>query len=348
MKKSKKIDIIFILYIFIGTIYFMIKSFLDGSFDITAPTLEMIKTATIEQLFLWFLFGICIFILLFIMSFILCIFQNFLIVAIYIGYKISIRSHHKNKLDKNDFNYNSYYRDIIKNYSVGELSYIDNFNIDRNTVSATILSLEQKKKIKIGENITVIDNTCDNLKENEKYILNKINSNNFKNIDLDKFQEIIIKDCLENNLLEKRVDIKNNNKKFIIKYIFTLIILVFLNIILSNFLYNKQVNNFLFILAIFMFLLVGITAFLFFAAPIIIISFYNRYHTLNRLDPYIRSKKAKKINKNLEGLKKFINDFTLLDEKKLEEFKLWEEYLIYTVMFGKNKDIIDKINSKFN
>lgn len=44
--------------------------------------------------------------------------------------------------------YKAYYRDILKNYSPAELSYIDKFEIlFRNDVAASLLSLELNKNI---------------------------------------------------------------------------------------------------------------------------------------------------------------------------------------------------------
>jgi uncharacterized membrane protein len=39
------------------------------------------------------------------------------------------------------------------------------------------------------------------------------------------------------------------------------------------------------------------------------------------------------------GLRKFLKEFTLLDERELKEVKLWKDYMIYATLFG----IADKV-----
>ena len=65
------------------------------------------------------------------------------------------------------------------------------------------------------------------------------------------------------------------------------------------------------------------------------------------ITPYVRTKIAKKINENLEGLKNYIKDFSNLKEKDKEALTLWNEYLIYSVMFGQNTKVIEEYKSKF-
>ena len=57
---------------------------------------------------------------------------------------------------------------------------------------------------------------------------------------------------------------------------------------------------------------------------------------------YKRTPKGKEINKKLEGLKLYLKDYSLLSEREYKEIELWEEYLIYSVMFGQNKNVIEE------
>ena len=54
------------------------------------------------------------------------------------------------------------------------------------------------------------------------------------------------------------------------------------------------------------------------------------------------SEKGKDLNLKLMGLKNLIKDFSNMDERDKNELVLWEDYLIYSVMFGNNKNIVDK------
>ncbi len=55
-----------------------------------------------------------------------------------------------------------------------------------------------------------------------------------------------------------------------------------------------------------------------------------------------RSSKGKEINEKLEGLKSFFQDYSMLSEREAKEVELWEDYLIYSVMFGHNKKIVEE------
>ena len=56
----------------------------------------------------------------------------------------------------------------------------------------------------------------------------------------------------------------------------------------------------------------------------------------------IRTLKGEEVNLKLEGLKNFLNDFSLLNEKSKEELIIWQDYLIYSVIFNQNTKIVDK------
>lgn len=53
-----------------------------------------------------------------------------------------------------------------------------------------------------------------------------------------------------------------------------------------------------------------------------------------------RTDEAEKINKNIEGLKNFLNDFSLISERERKEIENWDRYLVYSVMLGSNKKIV--------
>ena len=57
---------------------------------------------------------------------------------------------------------------------------------------------------------------------------------------------------------------------------------------------------------------------------------------------YKRTQKGKELNRKLEGLKHYLKDYSLLSEREAKEIELWEDYLIYSVMFGQNKKVIEE------
>ncbi len=77
------------------------------------------------------------------------------------------------------------------------------------------------------------------------------------------------------------------------------------------------------------------------------ISFITTYAKEHANDPYIRTKKGKEINKYLEGLKNYLKDFGNFEEKSHQELILWEDYLIYSVIFNLNTKIIKEYEQFF-
>lgn len=57
-----------------------------------------------------------------------------------------------------------------------------------------------------------------------------------------------------------------------------------------------------------------------------------------------RTSKGRELNLKLEGLKEYLKDYSLLDEREVKEIELWEDYLIYSVMFGQNKNIVEEFD----
>ena len=47
------------------------------------------------------------------------------------------------------------------------------------------------------------------------------------------------------------------------------------------------------------------------------------------------------------GLKKFMEDFSLIDEREIPELVLWEQYLVYATGFGIAKRVLKQLKSKF-
>ena len=61
------------------------------------------------------------------------------------------------------------------------------------------------------------------------------------------------------------------------------------------------------------------------------------------LPKYHYTIQGKTIFTNLIGLKKYIQDYSAMKDRKKEDLILWEEYLIYSVMFGENNKIVEDI-----
>lgn len=82
--------------------------------------------------------------------------------------------------------------------------------------------------------------------------------------------------------------------------------------------------------------------------PFATIIYLGKYYRLNKQNPYIRNKQARNINKKLEGLRKYVKDFSQLSESQYNEIVLWEDYLIYSVILGQNSKIVKEIMKKIS
>lgn len=216
------------------------------------------------------------------------------------------------KYSKNDiFKQDNYYRDIILNYGLAELSYIDNFKLDNNKdVVAILLSMESKGIISFNNNKIKITNETKKLKKSEKYILSLVKRKSLCELDVEKLKEETINDCIEDGLLY----IINKKACFFCLCINSIIIM------LSYFI-SFRYSAYIFYFSIIIFSLI-ITMI---------------------IDPYRRTKSGIEINRKLEGLKNFLKDFTLMDKKEHKELLLWDDYLVYSVLFGQNKRIVEEV-----
>ena len=61
------------------------------------------------------------------------------------------------------------------------------------------------------------------------------------------------------------------------------------------------------------------------------------------MENYVRTEKGSEINYKLEGLKNYIKDFSILDEKDKDYLSLWGEYLIYSTIFNLNNNVLNEM-----
>ena len=84
-----------------------------------------------------------------------------------------------------------------------------------------------------------------------------------------------------------------------------------------------------------------------FNLPISLATYFYTYIIKAKNNDYIRTKKGEEINQNLEGLKNYLKDFSSLHEKDEKSLALWEDYLIYSVIFSQNTIVVKNIWNKY-
>lgn len=226
----------------------------------------------------------------------------------------------------------NYYRDMIKNISPAQLSYIDDYGIEtKKDILATFLMLHIKGNIKIKRNkIELISKY--KMKEEEYYNLSRTETMVLECISKNKsplkmpntFEKMLLEDLDEAKLIEKEDTFPPH---FYIKKVLQIIYGLFLiicarvtNILISPFMYGG-----------------GIVVFIY---SIMWLASSNNYN-LNKpllMESYKKlTPKGNEIRLKLTGLKSFLRDYSLMKFREVKEIELWDEYMIYSVILNDNK-----------
>lgn len=216
-----------------------------------------------------------------------------------------------------------YYREIPANYGPEVLAYLLNKKIEPNDLSASIMNLINKKVITVEKNLG---------SKKEDYLLKKEGSDvnaaeqNVLDLVFDTQNSILLSDFkkkakksyesflsryddwkLQAIAISRAEDFYETNNKKNLAIIYSII-----GLVLTFVLYKKYIN---FLIYIIVFLL-GIGSLIYFVS-------------ITK-----RSKKGNNDYSKWMGLKRFLKDFSLMDEKSLPEVALWEKYLVYAMPLG--------------
>ena len=224
-----------------------------------------------------------------------------------------------------------YYRDILKECSLIDLSYLDNRELDfESDIVATVLTLQLKGKIKISNGrITILDKNKDNLLRYEEIVLHLLT------IDEQEYDssKLIFKDDMltilyqEGKYCELKKKFINDFKMFSMESIEKSGIAISL----KGFSRLKNPNS---IFYGFFGILIGITGHL---LPVTLSM------PKNSIINYAITSKGKEIEKQLLGMKMFLKDYSNMADKEFNEFGLWNEYMVYSVILNDNKKIKKEI-----
>ncbi len=244
-----------------------------------------------------------------------------------------------------------YFRDLIKFYSIGELSYLDGFRLrNPNDIIATLLKLERSNYIEIRDNkIYLLDCDDKNLKFSEKYILSHIQDGYLVlNDDLDYIYDVE-DECERDGLIKKislddhfnRIDAEMKSTKRVNTIGVILLVLGTIGgYILSSY-YGSSPASFLSHASTWIMIAmvdIGIIIIVICFIKKVISSF--KYHGQIKVH-FKLTEKGKSLYYKLYGLKNFLNDFSNLETEKSKGLFIWDDYLIYSVMFGFNKQIVN-------
>ena len=260
-----------------------------------------------------------------------------------------VKKYKKYRLSIDDFKKNNgYYRDLLKDYNPLELSYNNNYSLDDNALIAMILYLQKKNVLYLkGNSYYVNGDNLNGLTNIEKEFVDCVTNSKGKQIEVSRVNitNIVNKSCYDKKLLDigdiPKQKIIFDIIKAIICYVVLFIAWTNINSILNLL---PKVENVFFVFTIFGILIILLLFIIFY--PFVIFFKYSLLFFLIKIKHSKRSDLGNEINNKLEGLKNFIRDFTLLDERSKEELFIWDDYLIYSALFGNNAKIYDEMKNK--
>ena len=224
-----------------------------------------------------------------------------------------------------------YFREIINKYSIGELCFLDGYDINiPKDLIAIILKLKLKKVIDIIDDKIVVNNYKVDLKESEKYLLNSICDGKIVLKDDLELKKIVKQELVNDKILMNKSNNSSFRNKLLLFVVIGFIVLMLSLLVISKFnLEFTLEDNLIKIITILFFVL------LFISIVISIIESVGHNFSIKLTE------EGKEIKVRLNGLKNYLQEFSVIDKRKIDELLLYEDYLIYSVMFNLNKDIID-------
>ena len=366
-----KIDIIFIIICLIIVRLNLKVSFIETTF-------EYFKIYNDN-----FIGFINILLALFWLLIILLIGKCFILIAIYLAFRIS-----RMKVIKENARYEvidniEYYRDRFNNITPTEISLITDLEIEtKKDISATILDLYQKKIIDFTDDKIIVKREDNNLRQSEQKLVEMIKNNDFSKENIDYWKDCCIKEAIRDNYIIE----KNNSEKgpnffknnivinitaimFIISLVLSCIFILSstgeklcstidefdkkysekdrteLEVIINN---EEAKEMYVKIISdsgplIILSTIMITTFFILIGTPIYRMVRRKIYKTIEGNNRYERTKESKILVEQIAGIKNYIHDFSLLSEKDKENVVLWNDFLIYAVLLEENEKIIDDI-----
>ena len=215
-------------------------------------------------------------------------------------------------------------REINIEYNPSIIGHLNNQKLEIKDLSADILNLFARKIINIKKDetdkYTVEKGDCynkeiNNLQESDKYIIEQIIMN-FSDFDFELWSEKVKKQYKE---LDFTREINHISDK-------TFFIIILTTLVLGTIIINIFLNSILLSFTISAILGMAITFFM------------NAALQSKNNKNIILTKEGKENLKKCFKLKRFMTEYTLLDDRKPEEISIYEEYIPYAVALGINKE----------
>lgn len=261
----------------------------------------------------------------------------------------------ENKSHKYSFDY---LRELPRDYSPSMVSVLTNMKFEyKKDLLADLLYLEEKNIIKISSkapfSIEIINNMEFSIAEShlsfligqiakmQKPTIEDFYKDNVMNSFILNYRNAIYSDLLALNLIKQRKSL------YLRSYIplIVLAIIAFIIIFISVYRGQMPINGIfdclvVFVLSLVLEVVMFIPIFIYFYVINIVITVYKGITKQN----YVRTKKGKEDVSIWFAYYDFLKDFSLLDDKRLEEKELWGFYYAYGVALGINKYTIEELS----
>jgi len=361
-KKNIKYYLVFYLIIEIITGFSLIKGIISFAYT----SIEMaIKASSFETLIKGFVMLVLMFTL-WILSFIIITLP--VTIVLLASKTVDVVQERQNRKYSSKENI-IYYREKFKGISSTTISLMQNLRIEEEKdIIAILMKLQLNNNILINENaIKIVSDDVRNLLPEEQEIFYMISeSGKINRKQIENWKNSSLRNAISKGYIKEQ----NTNKGLLVKKIIliALMILFFLGFTNTNFsklldqlnneLNNVNLNEYITIMEFVedegndnllnitvqvvggSICLVGMIAW-----PIFYIVFVLKYQ--NKNNSLKRTEKGEKLASEIQGMKNFIHDFSLLNEAEKEEIILWEDFLVYAIILEENEKIVEEIlNSK--
>lgn len=320
-------------------LYLLISLFFNMSLFITGANIDFLNL--IQYLPLTFLLAIF-----------KTVFDNIFIITIYFVVALATKHFKKDNLLEEDINLKTslpYFRDVLKEVSPAAINFINTYEFnDQYNIIAILLNLKLKNKIQIqNKKITILDENLDDLIQSEIVVMDMIKTADFNSLDkLHKFNDVIIKETYDKGyIINRRLNYTKLIKRILLSFLiafFIPFVLIIITVIFSN---SNLLNSFLEddLIIIIIIFIIGFIFMLISSIKLFGIVYSFVYIKKGRQFKFVRTKEGELLNQKINGLKRFLNDVSNLNEKEIIHVKQWDEYLIYSVIFGQNKNIVSEM-----
>lgn len=385
--KNKKKKHLIVLDIIVVILCIIISDISLKNNTFTGVFIGYLKLSTELNIDIFTTIIICI--LLLFTEFLNIVMKNYLIIIIYLSFRIIRGKVIKENKKYEIINNIEYFRDLLVGLTPSEISLITDLEIEsKKDIVASMLDLYQRKIIDFENNKIIIIKEDNSLRKSEIKLLSLIKCGKFNNDEIKNWKKICINEAINDNLIQPNKSLKNIEGKFLTLKTFAIVLLICtlmygiiyfnnpeneknidsidkqielmeeykktekkseLSLALENEQFAKLYIKFL--SKIVPILLSGIgmlTSILILCAIPIYKSCRNKINKTMSANKYERTKKGKILVEEIDGIKNYIHDFSLLSEKEKDSIIIWNEFLIYAIVLEENTKIIDDISKYTN